>query len=137
MDIGILTRNACGMGESGLYHGENIVEGGGWSIMLPIEKFVDSVCGVYHSKEKIEKAMVEAKLQYRQGRTYSDILATINTRRQPCVTYGVMPYIQTIWHGKPKTYTELRAELCSDLDDVLRIDWGAVYGKSVPNIIFV
>ena len=86
---------------------------------------------------KTESLMWECKLKYRDGKNHTDILKILNKKRQPCISHGIMPWINIEWYGIPKTYSDIHDEIADEMDKVVRIDWNAYYGKMLPSLLFV
>lgn len=106
--------------------------------MNPIIQFLNNLdTKKFHSITEIKAAMKECKLIFRGGESDIDLLEVFNKKRQPCVTYGLMPCVTTVWHGKPKTYSDMFEEKAMEIDKILRIDWDAYYGDVIPSIKFL
>jgi hypothetical protein len=106
--------------------------------MLPLDKFLANVSHInVNSCREVDDLLKDCKLKYRQGKSFIDVLDVLNKKRQPSITAGLFPFVQTVWYGTPKTYDQILAEKACKLDKVFIIDWSALYGKVVPFLKFI
>jgi hypothetical protein len=82
--------------------------------MTGVDKFLYSVHDV-----GVRKALAESGLKIRKGKSINDVYEVMNKKRQPCITTGLFPNVQTIRYGKLKTYGELHEEKAEELDGIL------------------
>ncbi len=104
----------------------------------PIHNYVSALTSEHvHSQREREAIMKDCKLKYRNGKSDADIFDILKKKRQPCIVNGLFPWVEVVWHGKPKSFSDLFEEMAEEIDKVVMIDWESLYGKAIPSLTFI